>query len=172
MVGCKPIYFPVDSTLLLNIRHDTCSSSAGFSIRLNFIFLSSKKAKRTREKQRAAASSSKRPPKMSAAATCRSRFSTAEADALASIATRTTRESTRIFVVAVRMRSHELDFFSRFCFCWGGGGGGGAQCAVFWIIIQQLNCSMGAMQNYVMLCDVRSWRASGVMFVLRSTFKQ
>ena len=23
---------------------------------------------------------------------------------------------------------------------------------------------MGAMQNYVMLCDVRSWRASGVMF--------
>ena len=41
-------------------------------------------------------------------------FSTAvsaEADALASIATRTTRESTRIFVVAVRMRSHELDFY-------------------------------------------------------------
>ena len=35
------------------------------------------------------------------------------------------RESTRIFVVAVRMRSHELDFYSRFCFCWGGGGGGG-----------------------------------------------
>ena len=23
---------------------------------------------------------------------------------------------------------------------------------------------MGAMQNYVMRCDVRSWRASGVMF--------
>ena len=67
MVGCKPIYFPVDSTLLLNIRHHTCSSSAGFSIWLNF--LSSKKAKRTREKQRAVASSSKRPPTLSAAAT-------------------------------------------------------------------------------------------------------
>ena len=26
------------------------------------------------------------------------------------------------------------------------------------------NVIMGAMQNYVMLCDVRSWRASGVMF--------
>ena len=78
LVGCKPIYFPVDSTLLLNIRHDTCSSSASFSIRLNFISCRPKKAKRTREKQQAVASSSKRPPKLSAAATCRSSFSTAE----------------------------------------------------------------------------------------------
>ena len=36
---------------------------------------------------------------------------------------RTIRESTRIFVVTVRMRSHKLDFYSWFCFCWGGGGG-------------------------------------------------
>ena len=45
----------------------------------------------------------------------------------------------------------------------------------FWTLFLQLQrksfSTMGAMQNYVMFCDVRSWRASGVMFqdALRST---
>ena len=127
MVGCEPIYFPVDSTLLLNIRHDTCSSSAGFSIWLNF--LSSKKAKRTREKQRAVASSSKRPPKLNAAATCRSSFSTAvQRPTRWRRSQRARHANPRVFLWSqcACVHTNSISILG-FVFAGGGGGGGGGK---------------------------------------------
>ena len=40
-----------------------------------------------------------------------------------STATGTQRETTRIFVVGVDVRLHELGFYTHFCFCGGGGRG-------------------------------------------------